>query len=145
MTAKPHESIAVKAGLPPLSSSGTRTSTYWLPASNRCLVTLYVGTSSAAGTFKLLRAADSGGSSSESASATTAYGGTSTTGDNVLHRLSFDPTTYVTAAKPYLAVQIAAGGTYLSAMIVEELDSRYSDTTDAAADAISITTAPAAA
>ena len=124
MATKPNERLAVLAELPPLSSSGARNSAWFLGTSPRVLVAFHVGASSAAGTIRIRRASDADGTGAENASDTVAYGGTSTTGNDVLHFMQFDPTKYATDAKPYLSVQIAAGGTYVSSLQVIEFDPR---------------------
>jgi hypothetical protein len=143
MPAFQHERETVLAVLPPLSSSGTRDTSFVKATGTKVQVKFYVGANSAAGTIRLRRASDADGTGAENASATVAYGGTSTTGDNVLHVLEVNPVTYATDAKPYLSVQIAAGGTYVSSVIVSQLDTDYVPGDDVTA--VNVLTAPAVA
>lgn len=120
----------ISAWLPPKSDTGTRETGGFKPKGRRVRIHFLAGTSSAAGTFRLRRASDAAASGAENASATIAFGGTSTTGDNVPQVVEIDPSLYVTTALPFLSVQVAAGGTYLSAVLVEEYDLPYSPDTN---------------
>lgn len=135
-----NERSTVVAELPPLSETNARVTNYFLPTAGPLLVEVHIGAISADGSVRVLRGSDSSGTGSENASATVAIVGT---GDNKLYRLTLNPDTYMTSAKPYLAIQVNPGGTYLSSVTVKAVDQRFTPgTNDTDVTAL---TAPAAA
>jgi len=121
---KPLERSAILAILPPIAATNARTSAYVDAKLYQSLeVKVLNGDASASGTITLLNAADTNGGSSV-AVATVAFGGTGTTGDNQVKRISVMPSDMLDETRPYFAVSLG-DNVALTAAIIEGFDPRY--------------------
>lgn len=143
MNATTAERITVLDFLAPAANTSAR-NTAWIKADKwRLLRLLFLaGPSTAAGTLRVRRASDDSGTGAENASATIAWGGTSTTGDDEITTFDIDPLVYATDAKPYLGVQISATAGSTSAAVLEGWAHRYLPGDLDNADDVNIESAP---
>lgn len=151
MASAPNSLVAERgvplAFLPPFANTSAR-NTLFVDVSNyrRLEVTFKAGASTAAGTFIVRRSSTAGsGTGAENASATMAWGGTSTTGDNIMQVVELDPAVYKTDAKPFLGIQSSATAGSVTSIEIRGYDPRYAPASDDAADDVIFTPAPAVA
>lgn len=126
MNASTSERVSVLDHLPPGANTSAR-NTDWILATDwrRLRFALNAAASTAAGTILVQRASAEAGTGAETASAATAWGGTSTTGDNVLTVIDIDPIKIATDEKPWLRVVVSATAGSTTAATLEGWNARY--------------------